>query len=166
MSLDINTPKGQETLLQERRAAELYTRKYPGLHYIDTKKAREAAVDAMLVDKHSNEIVACVETKCREFSMKTFLRQFDCRWLVTFDKIRKGMDVAEALCVPLVGILYLVPDDIVVWKTIYDPDRGLLTPLKVERTETQRTVNGGSIIRANAFLDMDGAEQILGVGPA
>jgi hypothetical protein len=165
LSLDINTPKGQATLKDELRAGTLFERRYPQLEVIGIKKDEASAVDAMIRNHSRNqEITACVETKCRyDCTLQTFIGRYGCRWLVTFDKIRKGMDVAELLCIPLLGFLYIPSDDVLLWKVIFDPKLGLMVPIKVDRTTTQKTINGGEIERANAYIDMDGAEQINGV---
>jgi len=42
MQLDINTPRGQETLIQEDRAYQIFTHNFPGWDVIKTDKKSEA----------------------------------------------------------------------------------------------------------------------------
>jgi hypothetical protein len=154
MSLDIATPRGQRTLADEQIvAAWLESR---GTKYIQTPKDKPAKVDAILV--RDGAIFAVAETKCRYgMNLKTLRHQFDNEWLVTEAKIKEASQIAAGLCVPLVGFLYLVDDDTLLSVNLFN------APRRVANTQTQRTVNGGSIIRANAYIKMDHANTYYGI---
>lgn len=169
--MDIYSPKGLETLEQERRAAELIERSFPKYKYIGTHKPEEnesqndaaaASVDAVLVE---NGKIKCVcETKCRVMTREKLVADYDNRWLVTFDKVMNARIAAFHLGVPMVGILYLVPDDIVLMQRICDAPMNrelgrLCTSMVIETTVTQKTVNGGKALRTNAYIDMSGATE-------
>lgn len=159
--LDINTPRGQVTVEQERRLAKLFELGYPGLSYVHTPKGKPSGVDAVIVNGRGEpKIEAVVESKCREMSMHDLTTKFKNEWLVTFAKLAVGQHVADILCVPYYGFLYLVPDDLLLFVCLYVPGRGWLTRFRVEQTETQATVNGGSAVRANAYIDMSSARLV------
>lgn len=157
--MDILTPKGQETRQQEERAIEIWHRAYPSYTYIQTPKDKPALVDAVLnVD---GEIRGVVETKCRNMSSEEF-KQFGMTWLVTYEKLVKAAVIAEGLCVPLIGFLYLTKDDLLMYQKLWEPDKGWVCEMAIKPTRTQATVNGGSIIRSNAYIDMSNASLIWG----
>lgn len=149
--LDVLTPRGQESLEHERACAALYMAANPGIRYVGTPKDGSACVDAVL--DRGGVIIGVVEQKSRVMTMLDFAR-YDFSWLVTFDKLVAGREVAVKFGVPLVGFLYLVPDAVLLAQRLTNPDGTFAVRLRVEHTETQRTINGGSIIRANAYIDM------------
>lgn len=159
MSLDILTHKGQQSVEQEQDAIAIWHHHYPTLRYCETPKGKPAAVDAVLVNK-SGIVVGVVETKCREMTMDDFNTRYKAQWLVTFAKMLHAIEVAEALQVKMMGFLYLVPDRVLLCKTLWSPDGGYLVDFTVSKTETQKTINGGLIKRDNAFIDM-GVSQCL-----
>jgi hypothetical protein len=61
------------------------------------------------------------------------------------------MKLAEQFCVPLIGFLFLVDDDVLLVQN-------LTTAKKRKKiTETQRTINGGTARRENMFVTMKDA---------
>jgi hypothetical protein len=159
--LDIETPLGQETLDHERRSIELWARNYPNLYYCETPKDRPASVDGILTTR-DDRIVAVVEQKSRDTTLRQ-LAAWDCEWLVTQSKIDKGRDLAMHLCVPFLGFLYLIPDDALVVRRIANENGSWAATIRTEATRTRATVNGGSIIRENAYIDMTGASVLRDV---
>jgi hypothetical protein len=158
--MDILTEKGQETKRQEDAAIVLWHDRYPNLRYIETPKDKPASVDGLIVK--NGVIQAVVETKCRQCSVIEFTVTWESRWLVTAEKIKKGASIARELCVPFVGFLYLPEAKILMHKTLWHPDKGWVAALEEKETRTQATVNGGSVIRLNAFIDMSDAKTIFG----
>lgn len=152
MGLDIHSERGRATLAQELRAVEIVQSVWPYCEYYHTAKEGSASVDAIIV--RPPVVHAVAETKCREMSLHTLQNSFKNEWLVTADKIDRGVAVAELLQVEFWGFLYLVPDDIVLRVKIWHPDAKWLVKMRREHTETQRTVNGGKAVRLNAFIDM------------
>lgn len=154
--MDILTAAGQRTLVDEQRAQEIFERKFLGHLYVHTPKDRPADIDAFIVKEQ--EIRAVVETKCRyDVDLQQFNTRYNATWLVTFEKILKGRDIADALCVPLIGFLYLAQSDVLLMVTIYK-DGHFMQKMTVEESKTQRSVNGGSAIRTNAYIDMSNAK--------
>lgn len=150
MSLDISTPKGQVSLRDEQIVAHWFNRK-EGQVYAQTPKDSPAKVDAVLVK--GDAIIGLAETKCRyNITLQDFKRKFHNEWLVTWEKVESGLRMAEQLCVPLYGFLYLVDDDTLLIVN--------LSKAKIRRefTTTQETINGGTIVRENAFIPMESAQ--------
>lgn len=159
--MDILTPKGQETLVEEARAVRLWQSKYPDFRYCETPKEMPAAVDAVLIK--DGVIKGVVETKCRRnMSLEKLESEYKWEWLVTTEKIHKGRYVAEALQVLFIGFLYLVDDDVLLHQVLWRPDHGWVPSIGARQTRTQYSVNGGSAMRENSFIDMSNAKSIKG----
>lgn len=82
-------------------------------------------------------------------------------YLITFDKIRKGVQAAQALRTAFFVIVRLIGDGdkILVWKVW---DRGYLVPIFNKKTTTQKTINGGTADRVNTFLPISKATILEG----
>jgi hypothetical protein len=152
LGLDIETPRGQAALQWERRAASVFEQMFPGFSYVETPKEQPAAVDAVIV--RNGVITAVLEMKCRDTTLLNFHRAFEGQWLVTFDKLLRSSEAADRLSVPLIGGLYLIKDDHLLVKRLYEPERGWVCDMAIRRSDTQRTINGGVANRSNAFIDM------------
>jgi hypothetical protein len=154
--LDVLTPKGQESVQQEAHAVSLLTATHPQYEYIHTPKWMPADVDAMLLKR--GELHSIVETKCRTCTLDTFHGAFNSEWLVTFDKIVKARDIAMRLGVGLTGFLYLTKSGTLLVQPITDRTGLFIPKVRIETTDTQATVNGGTARRSNAFIDMTKAK--------
>jgi hypothetical protein len=160
MNLDIDTERGRETVLQERRAKRLFEARFPSRKYLMPKKTGSPApLDGIIIS--DDTLTALVETKCRRNLTRDGLRRWGDRWLVTYDKVANGLLIAKAVEVAFVGILYLVDADHVLVVTIWSP-AGHRSPFYVEETETQKTVNGGKAVRPNAYINVTGAVEFTG----
>lgn len=131
--------------------------KLQSVDVIQTPKTEPADIDGFVVK--DGTIVAVLENKCRNMTTD-ILQKFGNEWLVTYEKIAKGADVAKRLRVPFVGALYLIPDNKVLLVTIADKMGNLLPRIRIQRSKTQETINGGEIVRTNAYISMDGAKEI------
>jgi hypothetical protein len=157
MALDINTPRGQQTLIDETKAVAIFESHHPRCLYANTPKKEAGDVDAVVVHLDEGDVKCVVETKCRyDVTLAQFHDEYSGKWLVTFDKILKGMKLAEALRVPLYGFLYIVKDKALLMRRLWSPAKGLEAHMEIRKTKTQATVNGGEAVRDNAFLDMTG----------
>lgn len=154
--MDILTPRGQETREQERAAIELFRALNPSFSFIETPKDKPVHIDGFIVQQ--NVILAAVETKCRTCTVETFRGQFNNEWLLTRAKFDTAAFHAALLYVPLVGFLYLVPSKVLLVKKLWHPVTGFSTGIRNEETRTQATVNGGTAVRLNAFIDMTDAK--------
>ena len=157
--MDIDTPRGRETLHQVAEAVNIWRAAHPSIQYIHTPSNRPADFDGILVK--NGRAVGIVEIKCRvSMSLEQFEGYYKSEWLVTFDKIMRCMRVADAMQVPFLGFLYFPREKTLLYRTIYDPVKGMRCSFRVERSQTQATVNGGQIDRDNAYIDMSAAEKL------
>ena len=160
-NVDILTPKGQKTLVDEQRAWQIFSLRYSGFVYAETPKDKPAAIDALIISK--GIIRACIETKCRyDCDLKKFQNEYQNKWLITFDKIEKGREISKMLGVSFVGFLYLKQSDTLLFQVISNA-AGLYVPdIETSNTQTQATINGGTIVRKNAFINMNNATILKG----
>jgi hypothetical protein len=156
--LDVNTPKGQESLEHELRSIQLWNSHYTDFTYIHTPKNGAALVDAIIADNDTN-VVAVVEQKSRNMTLEQ-LQKWDYEWLITFDKIEAGRYVASSLGVPFIGFLYLIPDDLLLTLQLSNSEGKWTCDYRTQTSETQETINGGTITRLNAYIDMSNAKHI------
>lgn len=157
-NMDIHTLKGQKTLLQEKEAIEIYQANRPEFMFVHTDKDSPSAIDGMLIDKMCN-LKAIVEIKCRDnVTREEFRKNFNDEWLVTYEKIAKGIELARQIQTPFVGFLYLVKEKILIVTTIWSPKTGI-SHMTIERTATQKTVNGGLIYRDNAYIKLSACKE-------
>lgn len=150
MQLDINTPKGQLTLQQEQYVIENIRNKW-GVDVVLTNKKREACYDGMIV-KDGNA-VAVIEIKCRDMSYDQMMK-WGGTWLITHQKLVDCAQISKLSTVPLLGFLYLVPDNRILYWKITDDKGEFIFDFRVEETITQYCVNGGEALRKNAYLDV------------
>lgn len=158
--MDILSERGQQTLQDEQEAVEIWHRHFPELRYMETPKDQPAIVDAVIANS-SNRIVCVTETKCRyDMDLSKFMGDYEGRWLITYDKVNSARKVAAALCVPLVGFLYIVPSRTLLYKKLTDANGQFTCDMQIAETFTQATCNGGVALRENAYIDMNTAKQL------
>jgi hypothetical protein len=160
--MDILTDKGQKSLEYERKMLEKINFHICKEHkdnsmLIETDKDMDAKVDGIIVK--NNQVSGIFESKCRDMSLMK-LREFG-SWLITFDKILDGRKLSQLLRVPFIGFLYLIPDEIIMYWKITDKYGNFLFDFDVKNTKTQKTINGGSIVRTNAYLPVKRGVELL-----
>lgn len=151
MNLDINTPRGQITVAQEVEQLAILKSSSPEFEFIHTPKDRPSDVDGFIVKDHS--VVGMFLSSCRT-STRDQMRKWGDTWLLTFDKIQKAIPLAKQLCVPVYGCVYLVPDRMVLTLTLVSAKGDVMPSMRLERTETQATINGGKVVRTNAYISL------------
>ena len=154
MGLDILTENGQEHAKHEYRAVELWNKKYPSSLYAETPKNKPASLDALLIK--NNVIVAGVEQKSRNASLEQ-LKTWNYEWLITNQKIVDCVACTTSLGVPFFGFLYLIDSDMLLVQKIADEDGVYTVDIRRAFTNTRANINGGSIVRENAYVDMSKA---------
>lgn len=155
MGLDINTPKGQKTLTDEGYMLEYVGSKWKKYNLVQTEKTEASDCDGMILK--NNTIVGLFESKCRNMTHDELISHGS--WLITYDKLEKCRKLSESLKVKFIGLLYLIPSNIVLYWTIADKGEYCFD-FNVSNTQTQRTVNGGQIIRQNAYLPIKYSKRI------
>lgn len=154
MGLAILTPLGQRSLQWARRAEEIIQQN--GLDLVRTPESQPVPIDHMLYRR--GNLLGIAELKSRpKVSLDILRGPFNNEWLVTETKIIDGRKLADMLRVDFVGFLHLVDEDIVLAKMLYSPFTQQTAKHRVARTWTQATINGGSALRDNAYIDMRGA---------
>lgn len=157
--LDINTPRGQESLAWVWAAEMVWATHNPKWRLLVTPEDSPADVDGILFREGTKVISAVLEIKCRSMSEAHLVGQFGNEWLITQDKLERGCAVARALRVPFVGWLYLYNEGVLLVQRIANDDGTMVVPHRKEMTETQATINGGSAYRMNTFISMAGARR-------
>ena len=153
--LDINTPRGQRSLVYERRAASII-KSHWDCGYVKTPPDKMGVIDAVIV--RDDLAVAVCETKARDVSLDLLRNEYRNQWLVTLNKVLQSVDVAKLMCVEFWGFVYLIPDDVVLRIKIWSPEDRWLVPFRVEKTRTPAGINGGEAMRDNAYIDMTNAD--------
>ena len=124
---------------------------------IETDKNTDAKIDGIIIK--NNELAGVFESKCRDLSLMQ-LRKFG-SWLITYEKLMDGKKISTMVRAPFIGFLYLIKDEIIMYWKITDKYGNFLFDYDVKETRTQRTINGGSIIRKNAFLPVKYGNEIV-----
>ncbi len=156
--MDILTPKGLETLAQEREAISLFLQSFPGFEFIETPKDTPADIDGFIT--RDGTIISGVEVKCRNMTADELASKYQHQWLVTAHKLDRCVALCRRLGVDFRGFLYLVPDKMLFIVPIFSYKDGWLIEPEYEMTKTQATVNGGIAERLNAYIDVSKAKVI------
>lgn len=157
-TLDIESPRGQQSLVEERRMLAAIRLYLPGFRIIETDKSKPDDVDGYLIKQ--GRVRGVFESKCRHMTRETLRGPFQNEWLVTTDKLVRGVAEAKKYDAPFFGFLYLVPDDVALAIRLADEDGQFLPPMREQWTLTQATCNGGQIERLNTYVDMSLATTI------
>ena len=162
MKLDINTKRGQSSLKYEKLMIDRINKHICKKHnkdskLIETDKNIDAKIDGIIVK--DNQLSGVFESKCRDLSLMQ-LQKFG-SWLITHDKLMEGKKISTLLRVPFIGFLYLIKDDIIMYWKITDKYGDFLFDYDIKETRTQKTINGGSVIRKNAFLPVKYGNELL-----
>ena len=160
--MDINTAKGQRSLALEREMLSIIRQRIcnklqKDSYLFETNKDSDARVDGVIIK--NGELSGVFESKCRDMSLME-LREYG-SWLITLDKIMDGKRVSELLRVPFIGFLYLIKDKIIMYWRITDNYGNFLLDFDIKNTRTQKTINGGSIVRANAYLPFTRGNELI-----
>ena len=160
--MDILTTKGQKSLEYEKKMLEKIRKSICKKHknssmLIETNKDMDAKIDGIIIK--NNELSGIFESKCRDMGLIQLMEYGS--WLVTFEKMLDGKRLSEMLRVPYIGFLYLLKDKIVMYWKITDKHGKFLFDFDVKNTRTQKTINGGIIMRTNAYLPFKEGNEII-----
>jgi hypothetical protein len=160
--MDILTTKGQKSLEYEKKMLEKIRKSICKKHknssmLIETNKDMDAKIDGVIIK--NNELSGIFESKCRDMGLIQLMEYGS--WLVTFEKILDGKRLSEMLRVPYLGFLYLIKDDIVMYWKITNKYGNFMFDFDVKNTRTQKTINGGIIMRTNAYLPFKEGNEIV-----
>ena len=145
-------------------AIRLFTESFPGFDFIESPKDRPADIDGFVVQLHpgnsTGTLICGVEVKCRNMTVDQLRGEYNNRWLVTADKIDRGVAICKGLGIDFRGFLYLVPNKMLLIVPIWSYEKGYVADIEYEQTQTQATVNGGLAMRLNAYIDTGKAKVI------
>jgi hypothetical protein len=154
MSLDINTPRGQESVQEERDMLDIIKSRYHASQFFHTPIKRAALIDGFIVK--NNELIAIYESKCRRESLDSFkAHPFNNEWMISHHKINSGASLSKALAVPLWGFLYLVQDRKVIAIQFTDDKGNYIQPMRIERKKTSKCCNGGTMLDTCVFININ-----------
>jgi hypothetical protein len=159
MILDINTPNGQITLAHEQEQLAVIRGQHPSWSFVQTPKTLDSDVDGFIV-KPDGTAPAMFLSSCRMADRQTMREKWRDEWLLTYDKIHKAVVLAKSLRMSVYGFLYLVPDRLVIVVPLVSKDGSVVAKMRLERTKTQKTCNGGEIVRTNAYIQLAGCSEI------
>lgn len=112
---------------------------------------RYAAVDGVATKQGA--LTHIVEFKSRNLTMAQ-MKRFG-TYLISYDKIRTGIDISNAMHVPFILVVYLIDDRKTIGLEVYNPFTYNLVEMDVRETETQQSIEGGKIVRKNAYIDFE-----------
>lgn len=150
------TPLGKRALQHAKDAldaVELAT----GRRFIAFPDDIPADVDGFISD--NGRVISLYEAKARDMSSEDLMGRYNGEWLLTWDKLLRAAALTKSLHLPFTAVLYCIRDRTVFLKTLWDAEWNLRANIRVQQTNTQRTVNGGTASRANAFIDMRDAKK-------
>ena len=153
--MDIKTEKGKQSLVYEVKMLNTIREKYR-IDIIETDKESPALCDGFMV--RNGIITGVFESKCRNATVQDFEKWGS--WLVTYEKIDGLAWMSNKLCIPALGFLYSIPDDVILMWQITDREGNYKFDFRVEKTITQATINGGQIERENAYLPIGKAQTL------
>lgn len=159
MGLDINTPKGHESQMWEEQCMTLL-KWHTRLRFSKTHEPCE--IDGILTDTRQR-LRYVVEQKSRQMTYAQLFGSFQGEWLLTATKLTTLREAARLLHAPAIGVLYLVPDETVMVIRLSDATGVITAPIRYDRTTTPATINGGTAVRENAYIDMRDATVYRGV---
>lgn len=151
MNLDILTPKGQATLPDVAKVISTIEKRWR-VQVIKTPEDQPAAIDLCLAK--DGILKSIIEVKCRTHTLEQ-IQAWGNSWLITNEKIKQGAELSKLLRVSFIGVLYIIPNNLIYYWKITSETGAYLFDFEVRETETQMTINGGRIIRENAYLSLD-----------
>jgi hypothetical protein len=157
MSLDINTPRGQESVAEENEMLDILHSNFNSL-FIHTPIKSAASIDGIIIK--DNSLTGLFESKCRRDTLQTFQTQYNNEWLVSFHKLQAGATLSKLMCVPFFGFLYLVPDKIILIIKLTDDQGKFIAKIRIDQRKTSACCNGGTMIDTCGFINISGAKQI------
>lgn len=157
---NVNSPKGQIALGHEKDAIRIFESLYPTCKFLTTNKSDSALVDGFITV--NGKLVSAVETKTRNVQLEqlrapTESGGFNNEWMVTYEKIANARELCVALRIMLTGWLYLPSEKSLLVQKICDEKGNFLTKVRVQTTKTMATVNGGTRVGSNAFINIERA---------
>jgi len=161
MSLDINTPRGQESVAEETEMFNLIKSKNPSCKFFHTPITKASLIDGFIT--RNEELIGIYESKCRRHSLETFQNQFQNEWMMSCHKLLSGAQLSKMLEVPFVGYLYIVPNKIVMSVKITNEKGRFIIPIRFAEKKTSACCNGGTMQDTCGFINLKSMKIIAGL---
>lgn len=155
-ALDINTERGRAAAEMQHRAADIVFGRSETHSFIHTSDTDCAAVDGFIVA--GGFVSGFAEIKSRDSTHQNFMTTFKAEWLLTHQKLLDIQSISKLLRLPGYGMIYLIPDGIVLVVQLTDKNGIITCKYRTAHTETQRTINGDVANRLNAFINVASAK--------
>lgn len=157
--LDVNTRKGR--LAEQMIRQKLMTIQdkhtfawFPNSNYFP--------IDGFLIKE--NSVIAIFEGKFRQAALQDgkllYLNRLYDDYLITAQKIDDGVAMAKKMCIDYYLLIALSDSPEILSFKIYDYQTNTIITHIRKNTRTQKTVNGGSAIRENAYIKISEAKVI------
>lgn len=146
--LDCDTPVGRAWIARQHETTDRCAAAW-NVHIAAT--VEPSPVDVLI--SRRGRLFAVAEVKSRDMSIAELIGWRT--YLVTFEKLLAGREIAMTLRVPFLLIVGLT-NGIVYWQ-ISDADGEWCVPLTITKTTTQATSNGGVAERVNAYIPFNKA---------
>lgn len=150
MNLDCNTTRGRIYINHQLECINILKEKW-GVEIFSTNDDTIADADAIAIK--NGKISAILEIKSRETNLEQLKKWGS--YLITFEKILKLRNLCKSLCCVGVIAVYLLQDKKIVFWKICDANGEFLIELNGKITTTQKTCNGNTTDRFNAYLSLD-----------
>lgn len=152
MTLAVNSEKGKETVIKEKKMLR-YVSDCLNIKIKITSKDGASSYDGFITDFiDDSKPTGVFESKNREATLEQFEEWGS--WLITFEKLEKCRAKAKKYGVPLYGFLGIEYSNVVMYWKITDCEGNYIFDFEHKPTWTQETVNGGWVLRDNAFLPL------------
>lgn len=139
----------------------MFTENFPGFNFVETPKNKPSDIDGFIyreddpiIEYGSGCLISGVEVKCRNMTAAELREKYENRWLITADKVDRGISLCRGLGIDFRGFLYLVPEKLLYIVPLWHYDGTPAADIILDRTLTQATVNGGMAMRLNAYVDV------------
>jgi len=159
MTLDINTPRGQESVEEEAEMLNIIKAKNPSSQFFHTPITKASLIDGFITQ--NQQLIAIYESKCRRHSLETFKNQFNNEWMISSHKLLAGAQLSKMLEVPFVGYLYIVNQVVLSAKITNDKGRFTI-PIRFAEKVTSASCNGGIMKDTCGFINLKDMKVISG----
>lgn len=147
--LDCNTEKGKRYISHQIKCVDKLKEVW-NTDIFCTKESQSAHIDAIGI--RDDRVSAAIEIKTRNNSLETIKRWGS--YMITYEKLVKLCDISKALEVKGFLVVYLIPDDKIMYWNICNEKGEFIVKFTKEITTTQKTCNGGQIDRLNAYISL------------
>lgn len=142
MPLDLDTPRGRESLKHNAAALRIFKKHYPEVDVAEFPINR-LYFDAVMLE--SDKVTGIVEIKARGATLEK-LRRWG-TWWIERKKLNLCADFARESNTPFWGFCYLTQDKVLLTKKLYIPAKGWTCRIRNSYENTQTSCNNTKLRR-------------------